>query len=351
MTDMSRAMGGGGEERGHCSPRLSERSARADQVLPVGVIGVGYLGQHHARLYSQMAGVRLTGVVDPVADRAGAAARATGCSVFPDIARLAKEVKAVSIVVPTPLHHDTAIQCLELGLDVLLEKPMTTTLEQADALIEAAERRGAVLQIGHLERFNGAVLAVEPFLTTPRFIESHRLGPFMERGTDVDVVLDLMIHDIDMVLSLVRSPVEEIRAVGVPVLSSQVDIANARIEFANGCAANVTASRVSKDKMRKIRVFQPDTYISIDYQKQDAVVYRRAIEGGQPKIVFEPLRIQKDEPLKVELESFVRAVTQRTTPVVSGRDGREALRVALEVVAAMERSMQRLTGQAPRGAR
>jgi predicted dehydrogenase len=317
--------------------------------LPVGVVGVGYLGQHHARLYSQMAGVRLVGVVDPDADHAAAAARATRCAVFPDLARLAKEVKAVSIVVPTPLHHEIALQCLELGLDVLLEKPMTTTLEQADALIGAAERRQAILQIGHLERFNGAVLAVVPYLTAPRFIESHRLGPFMERGTDVDVVLDLMIHDIDMVLSFVKSPVEEIRAVGVPVLSSQVDIANARIEFANGCAANVTASRVSKDKMRKIRIFQSDAYISIDYQKQDAVVYRRVMDGQQPKIVFEPLRIEKDEPLKAELESFVRAVAQRIQPVVTGRDGREALRVALEVVKTMERSMRRMTGEAAVG--
>jgi predicted dehydrogenase len=318
--------------------------------LPVGVIGVGYLGQHHARLYSRMAGVRLVGVVDPVAERVATVAREAHCAVFQDLDRLLKEIKAVSVAVPTSLHYEIALRCLEAGLDVLLEKPMTTTLEQADALIAEADRRQAVLQIGHLERFNGAVLAVEPYLTTPRFIESHRLGPFMERGTDVDVVLDLMIHDIDMVLSLVRSPVEEIRAVGVPVLSSQVDIANARIEFANGCAANVTASRVSKDKMRKIRVFQPDTYISIDYQKQDAVVYRRAMEGGQPKIMFEPLHIHKEEPLKVELESFVQAVTKRTTPVVSGRDGREALRVALEVVTTMERSMQRLTGQAPGGA-
>ncbi|HUJ78782.1 MAG TPA: Gfo/Idh/MocA family oxidoreductase [Nitrospiria bacterium] len=330
---------------------MTERSARADQPLPVGVIGVGYLGQHHARLYSRMAGVRLVGVYDTVAERAVTVAREAHCAVFPDLDRLLKEVKAVSVVVPTSSHYDIALRCLEAGLDVLLEKPMTTTLEQADALIAAADRQGAVLQIGHLERFNGAVLAVEPFLTTPRFIESHRLGPFIERGTDVDVVLDLMIHDIDMVLSLVRSPVEEIRAVGVPVLSSQVDIANARIEFANGCAANVTASRVSKDKMRKIRVFQPDAYISIDYQKQDAVVYRRVLEDGQPKILFEPLRIEKEEPLKVELGSFVRSVTQRSAPVVSGRDGREALRVALEVVTAMERSMKRLTGQVAHGTR
>ncbi|HTP42891.1 MAG TPA: Gfo/Idh/MocA family oxidoreductase [Nitrospiria bacterium] len=328
---------------------MTEHSVRADQPLPVGVIGVGYLGQHHARLYSRMAGVRLVGVVDTDAERAATVAQEARCAVYPDLDQLLKEVKAVSVVVPTVLHHEIAIRCLEAGLDVLLEKPMTTTLEQADALIEMADRRGTVLQIGHLERFNGAVLAVEPYLTTPRFIESHRLGPFMERGTDVDVVLDLMIHDIDMVLSLVRAPVEEIRAVGVPVLSSQVDIANARIEFANGCAANVTASRVSKDKMRKIRVFQPDTYISIDYQKQDAVVYRRVMEDGQPNIVFEPVRIQKDEPLKLELESFVRAVTQRTMPVVSGRDGREALRVALAVVSAMEQSMQRLTAHTPGG--
>ncbi|MEW6324536.1 MAG: Gfo/Idh/MocA family oxidoreductase [Nitrospirota bacterium] len=315
--------------------------------LPVGVIGVGYLGQHHARLYGRMAGVRLVGIVDTSAERAETVARSTDCAVFPDVPSLAKEVKAVSIVVPTPSHYDIALECLQAGLDVLLEKPMTVTLEQADALIAEAERRRAILQIGHLERFNGAIRAVEPFLTTPRFIESHRLGPFMERGTDVDVVLDLMIHDIDMVLSLVRSPVEDIRAVGVPVLSAQVDIANARIEFANGCAANVTASRVSKDKMRKIRVFQADTYISIDYQNQDAVVYRRLVdERGQAKVVFEPVRVEKDEPLKAELESFVRAVGQRSAPVVGGRDGREALRVALEVTTIIDRSLRRLAGEA-----
>jgi predicted dehydrogenase len=312
--------------------------------LPVGVIGVGYLGQHHARLYSQMAGVRLVGVVDPEAGRAASVAKSAGCAVFPDLASLLKEVRAVSIVVPTPLHYDVARPCLEAGVDVLLEKPMTATLEQADGLIAEADRRGAILQIGHLERFNGAVRAVERFVASPRFIESHRLGPFMERGTDVDVVLDLMIHDIDMVLSLVHSPVEEVRAVGVPVLSSQVDIANARIEFANGCAANVTASRVSKDKMRKIRLFQRDAYISIDYQKQDAVVYRRVTDdAGRPTVVLEPIRVAKDEPLKVELESFVRTVNERATPVVSGRDGREALRVALEVTKAIERSMLRMT--------
>lgn len=318
--------------------------------LSVGVIGVGYLGQHHARLYSQMPGVRLVGVVDPEMERASTVARQTRCVVVPDLGRLLKDVKAVSVVVPTPLHHEIALTCLEAGVDVLLEKPMTTTLEQADALIQEAERQRAVLQIGHLERFNGAVRAVEPFLTAPRFIESHRLGPFMERGTEVDVVLDLMIHDIDMVLSLVRSPVEDIRAVGVAVLSSQVDIANARIEFANGCAANVTASRVSKDKMRKIRIFQSDAYISLDYQTQEAVVYRRLLDkDGQPKIVFEPIHVKKDEPLKTELESFVQAVRDRSIPVVSGREGREALRVALEVTKSIERSMQRLTATLPHG--
>jgi predicted dehydrogenase len=291
-----------------------------------------------------MAGVRLVGVVDPEAGRAASVAKSAGCAVFPDLARLLKEVRAVSIVVPTPLHYDVARPCLEAGVDVLLEKPMTVTLEQADGLIAEADRRGAILQIGHLERFNGAIRAVERFVASPRFIESHRLGPFMERGTDVDVVLDLMIHDIDIVLSLVHSPVEEVRAVGVPVLSSQVDIANARIEFANGCAANVTASRVSKDKMRKIRLFQRDAYISIDYQKQDAVVYRRVTDdAGRPTVVFEPILVAKDEPLKAELESFVRTVNERATPVVSGRDGREALRVALEVTKAIERSMLRMT--------
>lgn len=317
--------------------------------LPVGVIGVGYLGQHHARLYGRMDGVKLVGVVDASAERAEAIAKSSGCAVFPDVARLTKEVKAVSIVVPTQQHHAIALECLQAGLDVLLEKPMTVTLAQADELIAEAERRGRVLQIGHLERFNGAIRSVEPYLTQPRFIESHRLGPFMERGTDVDVVLDLMIHDIDIVLSLVRSPVTEIRAVGVPVLSARVDIANARIEFANGCAANVTASRVSKDKMRKIRIFQADAYMSIDYQQQEAVVYRRVTaQGGQPNVVFEPVRVEKEEPLKAELASFVQTVAARAVPVVSGRDGREALRVALEVTGAIERSLSRLDGPAGR---
>lgn len=307
--------------------------------LPVGVIGVGYLGQHHARIYGQMAGVRLVGVVDPSAQQAETVARANGCAVFPDVGRLAKEVRAVSIVAPTQRHHEVALECLRAGLDVLLEKPMTVTLEQADALIAEADRRRAILQIGHLERFNSAILAIRPHLTQPRFIEAHRLGPFVERGADVSVVLDLMIHDIDLVLGLVRSPVKEIRAAGAAVVSPRIDIANARIEFVNGCTANITASRISPERLRKIRIFQSDSYLSVNYQTQEAMLFRRVTNAqGWPEIVPEAVHVEKEEPLKAELISFVQAVTQRSTPVVSGRDGREALRVALEVTDIIERS-------------
>ncbi|MCI0529163.1 MAG: Gfo/Idh/MocA family oxidoreductase, partial [Nitrospira sp.] len=236
--------------------------------IKVGVVGVGYLGQHHARIYSKMPGVELVGVVDIDAEKANAIAAQTGCQAYGDYHALLDQVQAVSIVVPTVLHHELASKFLRAGMDVLLEKPMTVTLQEADELIQEAEKKGSLLQIGHLERFNSVVRALNGRIQKPRFIESHRLGPFVERGTDVHVVLDLMIHDIDIILSLVNSPVELIRAVGVPVISSQIDIANARIEFASGCVANVTASRVSRDKMRKVRIFQPDVYISLDYLQQ-----------------------------------------------------------------------------------
>lgn len=251
-------------------------------AIPVGVIGVGYLGRHHARLYAELSGARLVGVVDVDAARAREVAAATGSRAFTDYRELLPQVQAVSVVVPTSAHHDVTVACLKAGLDVLLEKPITVTLEEADRLIALADAAKRIIQIGHLERFNGAVRALVTRLAAPRFIESHRLGPFVGRGTDVHVILDLMIHDLDIILSLVRSPITEIRAVGVPVLTPNIDIANARLEFADGCVANITASRVSKDPMRKLRIFQPDAYFSLDYQKQEVVMARRVAAPPAP---------------------------------------------------------------------
>jgi predicted dehydrogenase len=309
-------------------------------AVNVGVIGVGYLGRHHARLYAELAGAKLVGVVDVDPARAREVAVATGSRAFTDYRELLPHIQAVSVVVPTSLHHDVTATCLAAGLDVLLEKPMTVTLDEADRLIALAESARRIIQIGHLERFNGAMRALVERLTAPRFIESHRLGPFVGRGTDVHVILDLMIHDLDIILSLVRSPITEIRAVGVPVLTANIDIANTRLEFADGCVANITASRVSKDPMRKLRVFQPDAYFSLDYQKQEVVMARRLAAPpapGMPPIEVKTLEIEKEEPLKAQLAAFLDSVATRRAPLVSGREGREALRVALDVLKCIER--------------
>jgi predicted dehydrogenase len=283
----------------------------------------------------------LVGVADVDENRARDVAAATRARAFTDYREMLPQVDAVSVVVPTSQHHRVAMDCLDAGLDVLLEKPMTVTLAEADELIAQADAKRRIIQIGHLERFNGAVRALAPRLTAPRFIESHRLGPFVGRGTDVHVILDLMIHDLDIILSLVRSPLTDIRAVGVPVLTSNIDIANTRLEFADGCVANVTASRVSKDAIRKLRVFQPDAYFSLDYQKQEVIMARRvdgAAEAGLPAIDIQTLAIEKEEPLKAQLSAFLDSVATRRAPLVSGREGRNALRVALDVLKSIERA-------------
>ncbi len=309
-------------------------------AIKIGVIGVGYLGRHHARLYAELPAATLVGVADIDEGRAREVATATGARAFSDYRELLSQVDAVSVVVPTSLHHRVAMDCLDAGLDVLLEKPMTVTLAEADELTARAEAKRRIIQIGHLERFNGAVRALAPRLTAPRFIESHRLGPFVGRGVDVHVILDLMIHDLDIILSLVRSPLTDIRAVGVPVLTPNIDIANTRLEFADGCVANVTASRVSKDAMRKLRIFQPDAYFSLDYQKQEVIMARRVSggpEAGLPAIDIQTLPIEKEEPLKAQLSAFLDSVATRRPPLVSGREGRDALRVALDVLGYIEK--------------
>ena len=303
------------------------------------VIGVGHLGRHHARILATLEGVELVAVVDTDGERAAAAATATGASPRSDFRDVLTEVDAVTIAVPTELHRDVALPFLERGIAVLVEKPMTRSLAEADELVSAARRSGAAFGVGHTERYNPAVAAVLPLVTSPRFIEVHRLGAFPERSLDIDVVFDLMIHDLDIILSLVRSEVESIEAVGVPVLTTKYDIANARLRFASGCIANVTASRISKERVRKIRFFQPDAYLSIDYAAQEVEGWRLVRRDGQrPAIEGGPLPVARDEPLRRELADFIGAVREKRAPLVDGDAGRRALALATRVADKMAES-------------
>jgi predicted dehydrogenase len=305
--------------------------------LRIAVIGVGHLGRHHARILSTLEGVTLTAVVDKLGDRAAEVAASTGSKAVTDSIRLLGEVDAVTVAVPTELHRDIAMPFLERGISVLVEKPMARSLAEADEMIAAAQASGATLAVGHTERYNPAVAAVLPLVTSPRFIEVHRLGVFPERSLDIDVVFDLMIHDLDVIMSLVRSEVTSVEAVGVPVLTPKYDIANARLRFASGCIANVTASRISKDRVRKIRFFQPDAYLSIDYAAQEVEGWRLVKrEGARPSIEGGPIPVERDEPLRIELADFVRAVRDRATPVVDGAAGRRALELATRIAEKME---------------
>jgi predicted dehydrogenase len=305
--------------------------------LRVAVIGVGHLGRHHARILGDIEGAQLVAVVDPDAGRARAAAAATGARVLADARELLGGVDAVTVATPTEQHHDIALPFLERGTAVLVEKPMTRTLAEADALLAAAAASGATLAVGHTERYNPAIATVMPFVTTPRFIEVHRLGVFPDRSLDIDVVFDLMIHDLDIILALVKSDPVAIEAVGVPVLTDRYDIANARLRFASGCIANVTASRISKERVRKIRFFQPDAYVSIDYAEQEVEGYRLLRRDGErPQIQGGKLPVTREEPLKRELADFVRAVRDRRKPLVDGEAGRRALALAQAIADKME---------------
>ena len=303
--------------------------------LRAAVIGVGYLGRFHAQKYASLDDVDLVGVVDASRERAEEVAAEVGTAAFTDYRRLLDSVDLVSIVVPTQHHYPVARDCLEAGCHILLEKPITQSVEEADHLIRLAEDRGLVFQVGHLERFNPAVLALEGVLKNPLFIESHRLAPFKTRGTDVTVVLDLMIHDIDIILSMVPSEIKLVNSMGVPVLSEEVDIANARLQFENGCVANVTASRVSRDAVRKIRIFQSDAYISIDYQARKISIFRKDGGGapvpGLPNVSMEEKSFEQSDALLAEIRAFVDAVRDGTAPVVTGEDGKRALELALQI--------------------
>ena len=304
--------------------------------LRVGVIGVGSLGQHHARVYAELPGSRLVGVADVDQGRAESVAARHGCQAMTDYRKLAGEVDAVSVVAPTLLHHEIARTCLTAGLHVLVEKPLAATVEQARDLVTTASNRGVTLQVGHIERFNAAFRATRGAIKAPILIECQRWAPFTFRGADVDVVLDLMIHDLDLVLSLNPGPVEEVRAAGVAVLSSSIDIANARIQFWSGCVANLTSSRVSTNKMRRLRLFQRDNYLSIDFQTRQGMICRRTAKAGErPTVEVEQLQGGDEEPLKLQLESFLHAAGTGTRPVVSGEDGAAAVDVAHQVLQAI----------------
>jgi predicted dehydrogenase len=307
--------------------------ASADKRLRVAVIGVGSLGQHHVRIYSQMPEVELVGLSDSNQSRADQIAAQYHTEIYDDFEKLIGQVDAVSLAVPTVDHASLGVALLKRGVDVLVEKPIARSLEEADALIEAARANHRILQVGHIERFNPAVTAAKKILRGPKFFEIHRLSLFTPRSLDIDVVLDLMIHDLDILLSFVDSGVADIRAVGLPILTPKVDIANVRIEFQNGCVANLTASRVSTEKVRKLRFFQPNDYVSVDYTRQEMLVLKlMRSENGEMKIDGDRVAEPRQEPLKLELESFVHAARTRSTPAVTGEEGRRALKVAEEIV-------------------
>jgi predicted dehydrogenase len=325
--------------------------------IPVGVAGVGRLGQLHARLYREVEGAELIGVYDIDAAHAQALANELGVCRFGSFAELLVSTEAVSIVVPTVFHFELGKAALEANKHVFIEKPITTTVDEASQLIALATSRQRVLQVGHIERFNAALRALENFPVAPRFIESHRLASFDPRGTDVAVVLDLMIHDIDIILTLVKSPLARIDANGVAVVSKEPDIANARLQFANGCVANVTASRISQQKMRKMRIFQRDAYVSIDFLQGLTEVFRlvspeEAMNAGafpvvlgkldqgahQRHIIYEKLQAPEGNALKMELQSFVNAIRNGAPPPVTGEDGRRALEVATTITEVIKKS-------------
>lgn len=312
--------------------------------LRVGVVGVGYLGKFHAEKYANMLNVELAGVVDSDLNKAETLAAKFGSRAYADYRDLFGKVDAVSIVVPTPLHFRISRDFLHNGVDVLIEKPMTTTLEEADELIEIAESRGRIIQVGHLERYNPAVVAVADSIKNPMFIEANRLGIYNERGTDVSVVLDLMIHDIDIISNFVKSDVRNLQAAGISVISNHVDIANARVEFESGCIANVTASRISNKNERKIRLFQKNAYFSIDFANHEITIIEKDEKNRSsliPGTDTRKLCFTRGDALEEELKAFVTSVLTRETPMVSGQVGRNALKIALTVMQRINISYQR----------
>jgi predicted dehydrogenase len=322
-------------------------SAAAEELkrIRVAVVGAGEFGRNHARVYREIEGAELVAVCDQIPERAKAIGAEFHAAVFPSIEALrdhADTLDAVSVAVPTFAHAEIGCRLMQMGLDVLIEKPMASSLAEADALLEAAKENGRILQVGHVERFNPAVIAVEPILNRPLFFEVHRLGIFTPRSLDVDVIYDLMIHDLDILLALVNEPVTEVKAVGIPVLTDKVDIAHARLEFAGGAVANITASRVSTERVRKMRFFQQHEYISLDYARRDALRIGVKKPGPQPEFAFEKLKAPSAEPLHAELEAFVESVRTRKEPRTNGAAGRAALELASRVMASIQEHAKRV---------
>ena len=306
----------------------------SDKPIRVAVVGAGEFGRNHARVWRETQGAELAGIVDTNAERAEKIATEFGVRVLPNIEALAAEkVEAVSLAVPTREHARIGCQLLDAGHDVLVEKPIAASLEEADLLIASAKRAGRILQVGHVERFNPAVVAVQTIVARPMFFEVHRMGIFTPRSLDIDVVYDVMIHDLDILLSLVNAPVEDLKAVGIPVITDKVDIAHARLEFANGTVANLTASRVSTERVRKMRFFQEHEYVSLDFTRQDVLRVRVQPGSPMPEIGFEKVATVAEEPLHAELRSFLECVRTRKVPVVDGAAGRRALELADRVMA------------------
>ncbi|MBI5204183.1 MAG: Gfo/Idh/MocA family oxidoreductase [Nitrospirae bacterium] len=295
--------------------------------IKVGVIGTGYLGRHHARIYSEIEGAELAALIDTDLEKAKKLADEYNCKAYSDYRDIIDRLDAVSIVTPTIYHHKIALDCLKAGKDLLVEKPITATVSEADELIDEAGKRKLILQVGHLERYNPAVVAVSGMIKNPRFLEAERLSPFLGRGIDVDITLDLMIHDIDIILSFVSSPVIDIKATGASVLTDTVDVAKAWLEFGNGCAALITASRLSPEKQRMLKISQKDSYLSVDYQGCEVRSYFK--KAGD--ISFDVIQPEKKEPLKEELIDFINCIKQRNKPKVSGTEGRNALKIALDI--------------------
>jgi predicted dehydrogenase len=328
-------------------PRRDVKNRTMDggrRKLKVAVVGVGYLGKFHAQKYAAIPESEIVGLVDVVPERAREWAHKLDSTAFFDHRPLLGKVDAVSVVVPTDHHYQIAKDFLLAGCDVLVEKPISSTLGEADELITLARKEGRILQVGHLERFNPAILAVQKKIQAPLFIESHRITPFRGRGTEVDVVLDLMIHDLDIILSFVRSSVEDIHAVGVPVLTDKVDIANTRVEFKGGCVANITASRISFEDKRRMRIFQPDTYLTLDYASKDISLYRRVFNRETQKfqIAAEHIEVESGDALEKEIRSFLHSCLTRETPVVTGEDGRNVLEVAMRINEQIQANLEKI---------
>ncbi|MDX9754269.1 MAG: Gfo/Idh/MocA family oxidoreductase [bacterium] len=317
--------------------------SKPDHLPNAVVIGVGSLGQHHARIYAKHNKVNLLAVVDTAAEARESIARTYGCQAFADVTEIQDRIDLVSLVVPTTDHYRLAAQLIEKGIPVLVEKPITLTVAEGETLVALAREKRVILQVGHIERFNPAVIELCHRIENPLFIECHRLGPPAPRVKDMGVVLDLMIHDLDLILSVVRCDIAHIEAVGVPILSPQEDIANARLRFESGCIANVTCSRVTPEKQRKIRFFQNDAYFSLDYLKPDLQIYRKITQAdGSIQITHDHPKLGKEEPLYAEIDSFIECVLQGKTPVVTGEDGIRALRLASRITNQVEQLTETL---------